>query len=202
MKLVVGLGNPGRKYEATRHNVGFRTVDLLARRAGAAVTREAWQALTGEARFGSERVVLLKPTTYMNLSGQAVRAALDWFKEGIENLIVVSDDFALPLGRLRVRRTGSSGGQKGLESIRQHLGTEEFARVRIGIGPLPPRLDPADFVLTPFARAEEEEIARAVATAADAVECWIARGIEAAMNKFNAAPAEPKGPADGSSAVS
>ncbi|MBI3268014.1 MAG: aminoacyl-tRNA hydrolase [Planctomycetes bacterium] len=188
MKLVVGLGNPGRKYEATRHNVGFRTVDRLARRAGASVTREAYQGLMGECRLGSERVLLFKPMTFMNLSGQAVRAALDWYKEEPDQLLVVSDDFALPLARLRVRRQGSSGGHKGLASIAQHVGSDEFARIRVGIGQPPPRMDVVDFVLTSFSPAEEAELAPALDKAADAVECWATRGIEAAMNQFNAAP--------------
>ncbi|MBI5368268.1 MAG: aminoacyl-tRNA hydrolase [Planctomycetes bacterium] len=196
MKIVVGLGNPGRKYEATRHNVGFRVVDCLARRHGAAVTRDQFLALMGEARIGGERVCLLKPMTYMNLSGQAVRAALDWFKEVPEQVLVVSDDLALPLGKLRVRRGGSSGGQKGLASILQHLGTEAFPRVRIGIGAVPPRMAAADFVLTPFGASETAEMERAIGAAADAVECWVARGVEPAMNKYNTAPAESPG-ADG-----
>lgn len=185
MKMIVGLGNPGKKYDNTRHNVGFEVVGELARRFGADGFRERHQALIAEVAFRGEKVLLVAPQTFMNLSGVAVRLASDFYKLSPDDLLVMCDDFNLPLGTLRTRPKGSAGGQNGLENIIQQLGTQEFARLRIGIGPVPERWNAVDFVLGKFSRDEQEEADKVVCRAADAVECWIAEGTGETMNKFN-----------------
>ncbi|MCL6501520.1 MAG: aminoacyl-tRNA hydrolase [Pirellulales bacterium] len=185
MKLVVGLGNPGRKYEATRHNVGFAVVGLLARRCGAGPPRAAFRGEVAEVRLDGERVLLLCPHTYMNRSGLSVLAARDYYKLENQDLLVVCDDFNLPLGRLRARARGSAGGQRGLADIIRVLGTEEFCRLRVGIGQPPAGWDPAAYVLSHFSEEERVEIDAAVERAADAVEVWVTRGIDECMNRFN-----------------
>ena len=185
MKLVVGLGNPGRKYVGTRHNVGFEVLTRLATRHGAAPPRLKFESDMTEAEIGGERTLLMWPQTYMNRSGQAVQAVAAFYKLSLEELLVVCDDFNLPLGRLRFRPGGSSGGQRGLENITQLLGTPEVARLRIGIGPVPPNWDAADFVLGKFTSAEQAAIAPILDRSAEAVGCWIEQGIAAAMNQYN-----------------
>jgi peptidyl-tRNA hydrolase, PTH1 family len=186
MKLVIGLGNPGRKYEGTRHNVGFVVVDELARRhAGGATRRTNFQADTIEASIGGEKVLFAKPQTYMNLSGATALAGRDFYKLANSDLLVVCDDFALPLAMLRIRPKGSGGGQKGLADIIRRLGTDEVPRLRIGVGTLPAGWDGADFVLGKFAKEEQKEIDVAVVRAADAVADWVTEGIAPAMNKYN-----------------
>ncbi len=185
MHLVVGLGNPGRRYQGTRHNVGFLVVDRLAGKLGAEVSRRGFEGAYTEARDGEHRLVLLEPHTYMNLSGQSVRAATDWFKLTPDAVMAVCDDIHLEPGKLRIRRKGSSGGQKGLESIGQHLGTEEFSRLRVGVGAPELSVDWARWVLEPFAEAERAGIDEAVDRAAEAVLAWVRDGIEACMNRFN-----------------
>ncbi len=186
MKLVVGLGNPGRKYEATRHNIGFAVVAVVGRRWGAGPVRSAFRGETADVQIDAERVLLLCPHTYMNRSGQSVLAARDFYKLQNQDLLVVCDDFNLPLGRLRARARGSAGGQRGLEDIIRVLGSEEFCRLRVGIGPPPAGWDPADYVLSRFREEEREEVELAVQRAADAVEVWVTEGIDACMNRFNA----------------
>lgn len=186
MKLIVGLGNPGPRYESTRHNVGFRVADELAGRWKVDLGREQFHGWAGSAVVGEERVLLLKPTTFMNRSGQAVQAAGRFHRLEPADLLVISDDFALPLGRLRMRARGSAGSHNGLSDIVNRLGSEEFARLRIGIGG--PVGDPARYVLERFADAEEPIVRQVVLRAADAVECWLARGVEAAMNEYNGLP--------------
>ena len=183
VKLIVGLGNPGQRYEATRHNVGFRVVDELSSRWGIDTSRERFHAWAGSGLVGEERVLLLKPTTFMNRSGQAVQAAGRFHRLDLASLLVVSDDFALPLGRIRVRPRGSAGSHNGLADIVNRLGTEEFARLRVGIGEAIG--DPAGYVLERFSQAEEVVVRQVVSRAADAVECWLTSGAEAAMNQFN-----------------
>lgn len=185
MKLVVGLGNPGRKYEATRHNVGFAVVGVVARRCGAGPARWAFHGESVDVQIGAERVLLLCPHTYMNRSGASVLAARDFYKLENQDLLVVCDDFNLPLGRLRARARGSAGGQRGLEDIIRVLGTEEFCRLRVGIGQPPAGRDPADYVLSRFREDEREEIELAIQRAADAVEVWVTQGIDVCMNRFN-----------------
>ena len=191
MKLVVGLGNPGRKYTGTRHNVGFEVIGRLALMFGAESPRMKFDAEVAEAQIGGERTLLMLPQTFMNRSGQAVHAALTFYKLTREDLLVICDDFNLPLGRLRLRPSGTSGGQRGLEHISQLLGSNEFSRLRLGIGPVPPQWDAADFVLGKFSVEDAADVEPMLKRSADAVECWVKQGIAAAMNQYNSAPAEP-----------
>ncbi len=187
MKVVVGLGNPGAKYRDTRHNVGFCVVAELARRhAAGAKPKSRFEAEIVETVYGTEVIRLVAPQTYMNASGRTVGRIVDFFDLPLENLVVVCDDLNLETGQLRLRPGGSSGGQKGLLSIIQHLGEESFPRLRIGIGRPPGRMDAADYVLRRFNKAQREEIDIAVVMAADGVERWIADGLDAAMNSVNA----------------
>jgi peptidyl-tRNA hydrolase, PTH1 family len=186
MKLIVGLGNPGAEYEFTRHNLGFLLVDLLAERARCRVTRPEDQAHVGLGTLAGVKVALAKPLTYMNLSGDAVKAlAARYEARPDEDIIVAVDDVALPFGRIRVRRNGSAGGHNGLKSIIARLGTQDFARVRLGIAPDHPIQDMARFVLQPFPRAQREEVDKMLWTAADAIESVLTDGIDAAMGRFN-----------------
>ncbi|NMC20474.1 MAG: aminoacyl-tRNA hydrolase [Thermogutta sp.] len=185
MKLVVGLGNPGSKYRGTRHNVGYDVLAELARRYGAGKPRNRFAGETVDVLLDGVRVLLLSPTTYMNRSGRSVAEAAGFFKLGPEDLMVVCDDLSLPLGKLRVRAKGSSGGHKGLEDIIRSLGTEHFPRLRVGIGSPPPGLDAADYVLMRFSAEEQVAIREAVTKACDAVAVWVAQGIDACMNRYN-----------------
>ncbi len=185
MKLVVGLGNPGRKYEGTRHNVGFAVLDHLAQRQHAAGAKHSFQGEVTETELHGHRVLLLWPHTFMNLSGASAIAARDFYKLENDDLFVVCDDFNLPLGKLRIRPQGSAGGQKGLADIILRLGTEAVPRLRIGVGPVPERWDPADFVLSKFAKQELGEIELAIVRGADAVEDWIKLDMKECMNRYN-----------------
>lgn len=191
MKLIVGLGNPGKKYDGTRHNVGFECLQRLADEAGVARFQGKFQAEIAEYLLGSEKVVLMRPLTYMNLSGNSVRPCLDFFQLRLSDLLVICDDLALAPGKIRLRAQGSSGGQKGLQSIADRLGSNEFSRLRIGIGATPPQWETADYVLSRFSPEERTCIERGVMRAADAVRCWISEGIGAAMNRFNGDPLPP-----------
>ncbi|MCE9545822.1 MAG: aminoacyl-tRNA hydrolase [Planctomycetia bacterium] len=185
MKLVAGLGNPGRKYEKTRHNVGYDVVAEVARRHSAPAVKSDFFGRVTEVRIGRERVLLLRPDTFMNLSGKSVLAARDFFKLPDTDLLLVSDDFNLPLGKLRVRAGGSAGGHNGLEDVIRVLGHNDFARLRIGIGQPPERVAVTDFVLGKFSARDQTEIDVSVALAADAVEAWVERGTAECMNRFN-----------------
>jgi PTH1 family peptidyl-tRNA hydrolase len=185
MKLIVGLGNPGSKYKDTRHNVGFEVAALLAKKYATATPRARFQGEIVEATIAGHKTLLLTPLTYMNLSGASVLATRDFYKIENENLLVVCDDFALPLAKLRLRAKGSSGGQNGLEDILRRLGTEEIPRLRIGVGPLPPGRDAAGFVLGRFSKDEQPEIADANQRASEAAATWAELGLAAAMNKYN-----------------
>lgn len=185
MKLVVGLGNPGRKYEGTRHNIGFVVVSALAHRLAAGRPRTDFQAEVMEATAGTERLLLVWPQTFMNLSGACVLRARDFYKLENQDLLVVCDDFNLPLGKLRIRQSGSAGGQKGLLDIIRCLGTEDFPRLRIGIGEPPEQWEGRDFVLSKFTKEERTEAQISVVRAAEAAECWAMAGIAACMNQFN-----------------
>lgn len=184
MKLIVGLGNPGPEYAATRHNVGYRVVERLAERWSLGGWKSKFQGLVADGAAGGDRVVLLRPTTYMNLSGASVLAAMQFLKLELPALLVVGDDLDLPLGQIRVRASGSSGGQRGLENVIVRLGSTEFARVRLGIG-RPARGSAANYVLEAFHASERDAAEEMIGRAADAAECWLSRGVAAAMNQFN-----------------
>ncbi len=189
ISLVVGLGNIGRRYRGTRHNVGFDTLDRAA-----AVLKAPKPVSTrfderAEVSRNDRRIILAWPTTYMNLSGLAVEALLQLYSLSPREMLVVVDDFALPLGRLRLRKTGSDGGHNGLASIIETIGTESFPRLRLGIGPAPAGIDPADFVLAPFEKSESEAVSAMIGTAAEAVVFTIDHRFDEAMSTFNANPA-------------
>ena len=190
MKLVVGLGNPGSRYEGTRHNVGFDVVTELARQHSAGKPKVKHEGLVSEVTVAENRVLLLAPQTYMNASGRSVKQAVTFYQLSPEDVFIVCDDIHLPLGRIRLRSSGSAGGQKGLQNIIQQLGGEDFSRLRIGVGEPPGGRDATDYVLRRFPRKEREIIDHAVVRAADAVDCWVREGIERAMNGYNAAPAD------------
>lgn len=185
MKLIVGLGNPGREYSQTRHNVGFMAVDELAKRWGLSSWRSKFDAETAEYRGGDEPVLLVKPQTYMNLSGVAVGALLRWHKLKPEDVIVIYDDLDLAVGRLRVRGQGGAGGHRGIESLLVHLGKDTFARVRIGIGRPPQGWETADYVLGRFTPDEQPLITGAIDRAAGAVDSLLKYGITKTMNDFS-----------------
>ena len=184
--LLVCLGNPGDKYENTRHNVGFMVADEVAERQSKPIQRLKFKALTNVLSISGEKVLVMKPITYMNLSGEAVRQAADFYKIPPDRVLVISDDTALALGRLRIRTKGSAGGHNGLKNIIQHLGTDQFPRLRVGVGEKPhPDCDMADWVLGKFTGEDKKTIEAAVKRAADAVECILAEGIDRGMGKFN-----------------
>ena len=185
MKIVVGLGNPGSRYKGTRHNIGFAAIDYLAAGPGVGSFRSRFEAQVAEMTDDGTQVLLMKPETFMNLSGRAVRQVVDFFKVELKDLLVVCDDIALPTGKLRARARGSDGGQKGLRSIGEQLGTTEFARLRIGIGSPSEFQDAADYVLSRVEPGERSVIDDAVALAAQGVLVWIRQGIDACMNRYN-----------------
>jgi peptidyl-tRNA hydrolase, PTH1 family len=187
MKIVIGLGNPGPKYDRTRHNVGYRVIDELSQRLGAGKPRVRFDATLADGNLGGEKVLLAAPRTYMNESGRSVRQLVDFFGLQLSDLLVVCDDFNLDLARLRMRAGGSAGGQKGLADIIRKLATEEFPRLRIGIGRPPGQMDAADFVLSKFKRSEQDTMDDAIVRAAEGVELWIRSGVGPAMNRINAA---------------
>lgn len=191
MKLVIGLGNPGPKYAGTRHNVGFDVVDYLAAAPSVGSWRSRFQAFVAETAENGEPVLLMKPDTFMNLSGRAVRQAVDFYKIAPADLLVICDDLALPLGKLRLRATGSHGGQNGLRSIHETLGTPDYPRLRVGIGSPGEHWDAADYVLGRFKSAERAAVDEAVAKAGQAVLTWATRGIDAAMNQANGGEQRP-----------
>lgn len=184
--LLVCLGNPGDQYENTRHNVGFLVADEVARRANIPIQKLKYKALTNTTTLGGQKVLVMKPITYMNLSGEAVRQAVDFYKVPADHVLVVSDDTALAVGRLRIRKGGSAGGHNGLKNIIQHLGTDQFPRVRLGVGEKPhPDYDMADWVLGRFQGEDKKAVEEAVKRAADAIECILSRDLDTAMNRFN-----------------
>jgi PTH1 family peptidyl-tRNA hydrolase len=188
-RLVVGLGNPGKKYDRTRHNIGFLVVDRCCARRGVEAEKrahEARYAFVQRAAAGGDQVAFVKPQTYMNDSGMSVVGFAGFYKVEPQDILVVCDDIALPCGQLRVRASGSSGGQKGLESIIRQLGRQDFPRLRVGIGSPPAYMDAADYVLGQFGEEERPAIEAAVDRAADAVQVWLEDGIERAMSRFNA----------------
>jgi PTH1 family peptidyl-tRNA hydrolase len=189
MKVVVGLGNPGGKYDGTRHNVGFAVVDGLAEAPGAGRFQSRFGAQVAELNEGDHKVLLVKPESFMNLSGRPVRQFMDFYQVPLTDLLVVCDDINLPLGKLRVRARGTHGGHNGLRNIQEHLGTTEYARLRIGVDS--PREGAVDHVLGRFKPSERPVIEDAVGLAAQAVVVWVKQGVEACMNRYNA-DKEPK----------
>jgi PTH1 family peptidyl-tRNA hydrolase len=201
MKLIVGLGNPGSDYAKTRHNVGFDAIDRFAGRTGLTTSKPgefdrvartkfdglALDGAVGVAGGGSEKVLLLKPTTYMNLSGRSVQAAMAFYQLTPADVMIILDDVALPCGKLRIRAGGSSGGHNGLKDIARALGTEQYPRLRIGVDPPPPRVPQRDYVLGRFTEDQRAGIEQALDRASDALLTWIGLGLNAAMNKFNVA---------------
>ena len=184
--LLVCLGNPGDQYENTRHNAGFMVADELAERHNIPVQRLKFRALTNTVTIGDEKVLLMKPVTYMNLSGEAVHEAAAFYKIPPEHILVVSDEVSLAPGKLRVRRSGSAGGHNGLKNIIAHLGTDQFPRIRVGVGQKPhPDYDMADWVLGKFQGEDKKAVEAAVKRAADAAECLIREGVDKAMNQYN-----------------
>lgn len=185
MYIIAGLGNPDGRYENTRHNVGFEVIDILADRIGICADEKKHRALCGRGVLEGQKVILLKPQTYMNLSGESVRAAADFYKAEPENIIVVYDDISLEPGQLRIRGKGSAGGHNGIKNIIAHLGTQEFPRVKVGIGEKPKGMDLADYVLSHFSQGERESMREAYKEAAEAVAVMVGQGIDEAMNRFN-----------------
>jgi len=184
--LLVFLGNPGAKFSGSRHNVGFMTADVLEKRLNVRIERLRFKAMTAQAELGGQKVLLMKPQTYMNLSGEAVRPAAAFYKIPPERVLLVSDDVSLPTGKLRIRTSGSAGGHNGLKSIIACLGSDAFPRVKIGVGAPPNKeYDMADWVLSGFHGQDAKTIDEAVSRAADALECILSEGAERAMNKFN-----------------
>jgi PTH1 family peptidyl-tRNA hydrolase len=184
MKLIVGLGNPGNRYAGTRHNVGYAVVDVLAQSPHASRLSSRFQAQIAELREDSLRVLLVKPETFMNLSGRCVREVMDYYQVPCEDLLVICDDINLPMGKLRFRARGTHGGHNGLRDIQNHLGTTEYSRLRIGVGS-PGEHDLVDYVLTRFRPTEQAVIDEAIRTAAQAVIVWVERGTEVCMNQYN-----------------
>lgn len=185
LTVIAGLGNPGNKYENTRHNVGFRAIDILSEKYGIRVDRLKHRALVGEGSIRGERVLLVKPQTFMNLSGESVRDVMEWYKLALENLIVIYDDIDLPAGVIRIRPKGSSGTHNGMKSVIYQLQSDEFPRIRIGIGKAPEGWELADYVLSRFAGEDAAVIRQSIERAADAAVSIVTDGVAAAMNTYN-----------------
>lgn len=183
--LVVGLGNPGREYRETRHNIGFMVMDRLAETAGIKLTKVQSKAIIGIGRIGDQKVILAKPQTFMNLSGQAVTALMRFYKVEPTRLVVAHDDVDLPFGQIRMRPGGGSAGQKGIGSIIEKLGSQEFARLRMGVGRPPGQQDAASFVLQPFHSADRDFLPEFINRGADAIKSFMLEGIDTAMNRYN-----------------
>ena len=185
MYVIAGLGNPGRKYEGTRHNSGFAALDILAERYRIPVTSERMKGLCGTGLIEGEKVLLVKPLTFMNLSGECVGPLSRYYKLTPEEVLIVCDDVNLPLGQLRMREKGSAGGHNGLKDIIRMLGSDAFPRLRVGVGLQPPGMDLVDFVLKQFDQEEKKRCSEAEERAAEAVRLWLAQGTAAVMNRYN-----------------
>ncbi len=192
MKIIIGLGNPGMKYAGSRHNMGFAVVDVLAERHGIRVNISRHKGLCGAGMIGGEKVLLVKPQTYMNNSGECVRPVADYYKIDPEDILVIYDDISLDVGQIRVRGKGSAGGHNGMKSIIAHLGCQTFSRVRVGVGDKPAQMDLADYVLGHFAAGDLPAVRDSFERAADAAETWVKSGVDEAMNRFNAFERAPK----------
>ncbi len=187
MKIVAGFGNPGKKYAGTRHNIGFEIVRELGKRFSCDSWKSRFESESAEFQLDTERVLLLAPQTYMNLSGRAVRSAVDFYKVPLTNVLVICDDLNLPPGRLRLKAAGTAGGQKGLQNTIDQLGTTDFPRLRVGIGRPDEGSDVVNYVLQTFAKSERNLIDETIYRACDATEVWIRHGLETAMNEYNRA---------------
>ena len=192
MKVIVGLGNPGTKYAGSRHNMGFAVIDVLAERHGIRVNTLRYKALCGSGIIAGQKVLLVKPQTYMNNSGESVRPVSDFYKMDPEDILVIYDDISLDIGQIRVRGKGSAGGHNGMKSIISHLGCQTFPRVRVGVGDKPAQMDLADYVLGHFAAGDLPAVRDSFQRAADAAETWVASGVDGGMTRFNAFERAPK----------
>lgn len=192
LKIIVGLGNPGQAYENTRHNVGFMAADAIAAHLGAGEWKEKFGAKIASARIGQTPVLIVKPQTYMNLSGEAVGQIARWHKTGAEDILAIYDDMDIPVGAAKLKKRGSSGGHRGAQSLIAHLGTEEFARARVGIGRPAPNRTVIDHVLQKFSPEETEKIAAVISALQSAVDCVLTEGMERAMSKFSFKPKKEK----------
>ena len=185
MYIIAGLGNPTREYEKTRHNVGFEVIDVLADMLGTTVEEKKFKGLYGRGIIGGEKVLLLKPQTFMNLSGESVKAAADFYKVDHEHIIIIYDDISLDVGQLRIRKKGSAGGHNGIKNIIAHLGTQEFPRIKVGVGDKPKKMDLADYVLSRFSKEDRAAREDAVKEAAKAGGVMITEGMDRAMGQVN-----------------
>lgn len=185
MKAIIGLGNPGMKYAGTRHNIGFDAVTAIADKYNLSINNKKFKGVYADGHIAGEKVLMVQPQTFMNLSGECVREVADFYKLNPDEIIIICDDINLDVGRLRIRKKGSAGGHNGLKNIIAHLGTEEFPRIRVGVGEKTEGWDLADYVLARFDKDSEPVIREALANVVGAVETWISEGIDAAMNRFN-----------------
>lgn len=185
MKCIIGLGNPGKKYENTRHNIGFMVVEELEKRLSFQLTKRKFNCEYEIDSFNGEKIMFVRPQTFMNLSGEGVKPLLDYYKVDIENVIVIYDDLDLPVGKIRLREKGGHGGHNGIRSLIEHLGTKDFKRIRIGIGRPEDRTPIVNYVLQPFSKAEMTEVDESIQKAADACEAWFTLPFNEVMNKFN-----------------
>ena len=196
MKLIIGLGNPGKEYDKTRHNIGFEAIDAIANAHNISVNKSKFKGLFGEGFIGTSKVILVKPQTYMNLSGESITAFISWYKVDPKDILVIYDDVSLSLGLLRIRQKGSAGGHNGIKSIIQHHGTNEFQRIKIGVGEKPQGWDLADYVLSRFSNSEMKLMDTTMEDVAGATQMIIEKGIQEAMNAYN-----PKASVDRKSVV-
>lgn len=187
MKLIIGLGNPGKAYEQTRHNIGFKVIDYLAMKWNAPLTQSKFKGMYSVIHRPEGKVMLLKPLTFMNLSGESVGALMDYYDIAVEDIVVIYDDLDLPTGQLRLRQKGSAGGHNGIKSLIQHLGTQEFNRMRIGISRPPSGMKVPDYVLSRFSEGEIPDMVQAVEKSAEACELWLSKPYLEVMNQFNGA---------------
>lgn len=186
MKLIIGLGNPGRKYQGSKHNIGFETVDDIAFQMGLAFNKSKFEAVYAEGRIGTEKIVLIKPQTYMNLSGRSVRPWMDYYNLTEEDIVVIYDDMDLPPGKIRLRQKGSAGGHNGMKSIIQHLGTKEFNRIKIGVGRPQPGQNVISNVLSGFKKEDQNAVEESIKVASDAIEYWVKdHTFQDTMSNFN-----------------
>lgn len=192
MYVIVGLGNPGKEYADTKHNVGFRVIDRLADKYNIDVSKFKYRAFTGDGMINGKKVFLVKPQTYMNLSGESIKEVMSFYKVPVENMTIIFDDTSLPLSMIRIKEKGSAGGHNGIKSIIAHMGTDEFARIKVGIGEKPNGWDLADYVLAKFSADDAPLIEAGIDKAAEAVEMMLSSGMKDAMNKFNKKVKEEK----------